>query len=68
MPLLWPAATGFAPGRGAWRSPRPRRPAVVNAGYRCPRHNQDVGGVPSSEHTRGLAADIRLPGLSLQQM
>jgi uncharacterized protein YcbK (DUF882 family) len=41
---------------------------VVNAGYRCPRHNQEVGGVPNSEHTRGLAADIRLPGLSLQQM
>jgi uncharacterized protein YcbK (DUF882 family) len=43
-------------------------PVVVNAGYRCPRHNQEVGGVPNSEHTRGLAADIRLPGLSLQQM
>lgn len=43
-------------------------PVVINAGYRCPRHNQIVGGVPGSEHTHGLAADIRLPGLSLQQM
>jgi zinc D-Ala-D-Ala carboxypeptidase len=43
-------------------------PVVVNAGYRCRRHNQEVGGVPNSEHTRGLAADIRLPGLSLQRM
>jgi uncharacterized protein YcbK (DUF882 family) len=43
-------------------------PVIVNAGYRCPRHNQEVGGAPDSEHTRGLAADIRLPGLSLQQM
>lgn len=43
-------------------------PVVIDAGYRCPRHNQEVGGVPNSEHTRGLAADIRLPGLSLQQM
>lgn len=41
---------------------------VVNAGYRCPRHNQAVGGVPNSEHPRGLAAVIRLPGPSLQQM
>jgi uncharacterized protein YcbK (DUF882 family) len=43
-------------------------PVVINAGYRCPQHNQEVGGVPNSEHTRGLAADIRLPGLSLQRM
>ena len=43
-------------------------PVVISAGYRCPHHNQEVGGVPNSEHTRGLAADIRLPGFSLQQM
>lgn len=43
-------------------------PVVVSAGYRCRQHNQEVGGVPNSEHTRGLAADIRLPGLSLQRM
>lgn len=43
-------------------------PIVIHAGYRCPSHNQEVGGVPNSEHTRGLAADIHIPGLSLQQM
>lgn len=43
-------------------------PVVVHAGYRCERHNAEVGGVPRSEHTRGLAADIDLPGLSLQRM
>ncbi len=43
-------------------------PAIVDAGYRCPKHNREVGGVPNSEHTGGLAAHIRLPGLSLQQM
>ena len=43
-------------------------PVVVNAGYRCRQHNQEVGGVPNSQHTQGLAADIRLPGLSLQRM
>ena len=43
-------------------------PVMIHAGYRCPRHNQEVGGVPHSEHTLGLAADIALPGLSLQRM
>ncbi len=41
---------------------------IIHAGYRCPQHNQAVGGVPHSEHTLGLAADIALPGLSLQRM
>lgn len=44
------------------------KPVVVHDGYRCPEHNQKVGGVPDSEHTRGNAADISIPGLSLQQM
>ena len=43
-------------------------PVVIHAGYRCPEHNAAVGGVPHSEHTLGLAADIALPGLSLQRM
>lgn len=41
---------------------------MIHAGYRCPTHNLDVGGVPNSEHTRGLAADIHVPGLNLQGM
>ena len=43
-------------------------PIVIHAGCRCPAHNRAVGGVPNSEHTRGLAADIHIPGLNLQQM
>jgi uncharacterized protein YcbK (DUF882 family) len=43
-------------------------PVLVHAGYRCPEHNAAVGGVPHSEHTLGLAADIAVPGLSLQHM
>src|ERR1700740_359876 len=43
-------------------------PVIVHDAYRCPKHNEEVGGVADSEHTRGLAADGRLPGLSLQQM
>jgi uncharacterized protein YcbK (DUF882 family) len=27
-----------------------------------------VGGVTDSEHTRGVAADVEIPGLTLQQM
>ena len=41
---------------------------VVHDGYRCHAHNQEVGGVTDSEHTRGMAADVGIPGLSLQQM
>lgn len=43
-------------------------PINVNDGYRCDVHNAAVGGVAHSEHTRGMAADIRIQGLSLQQM
>jgi len=35
------------------------QPLQVNSGYRCPTHNETVGGVPNSTHTRGLAADLR---------
>ena len=35
------------------------KPIYVNSGYRCPRHNAAVGGVPNSQHMRGEAADIR---------
>lgn len=36
-------------------------PVVITSGYRCPELNRRVGGVPSSQHTLGLAADIHLP-------
>ena len=44
------------------------KPILVHDGYRCPKHNQQVGGVSDSEHTRGMAADISVPDLSLQAM
>ena len=43
-------------------------PVLVHAGYRCEQHNHEVGGVPHSEHVRGWAADVALPGVSLQRM
>lgn len=43
-------------------------PIIVSDGYRCPEHNSAVGGVKCSQHMAGKAADIRIQGLSLQQM
>lgn len=33
-------------------------PFVVTSGYRCPKHNKEVGGDLNSAHKDGLAADI----------
>ena len=30
----------------------------INCGYRCPKHNAEVGGVPNSQHVDGTAADV----------
>ena len=35
-----------------------QKPMTVNSGYRCPELNRIVGGVPSSQHRLGEAADI----------
>lgn len=34
------------------------QPVTINSGYRCPTHNQAIGGVNNSRHTKGQAADI----------
>jgi len=34
------------------------KPIYVNSGYRCERLNALVGGVPTSDHVKGRAADI----------
>lgn len=34
------------------------QPMQVNSGYRCPELNRAVGGVATSQHTRGEASDI----------
>jgi len=38
-------------------------PIVVNSGYRSPAVNRAVGGVATSNHLTGCAADIRASGL-----
>lgn len=40
------------PLRDAWG------PLAINSGYRCPEVNKAVGGVPTSQHTKGEAADV----------
>ena len=37
---------------------RLKEPIHINSGYRCPKHNAEVGGVPNSYHAQGLAADL----------
>lgn len=39
------------------------RPVIVNSGYRSPAVNKKVGGAASSQHVRGEAADIKVPGV-----
>ncbi|MFN3229878.1 MAG: D-Ala-D-Ala carboxypeptidase family metallohydrolase [Asticcacaulis sp.] len=41
------------------------RPLAINSARRCAGHNQAVGGVPGSWHTRTLAVDIGVTGWSL---
>lgn len=40
------------PLRDAWG-----KPITINSGYRCEKLNKAVGGVPTSQHTKGQAAD-----------
>lgn len=34
------------------------RPIIITSGYRCPKHNREVGGESNSYHLQGLAVDI----------
>jgi zinc D-Ala-D-Ala carboxypeptidase len=39
-------------------------PIHVSSGYRCKRVNDKIGGVKSSQHVKGQAADIQVSGIS----
>lgn len=41
------------------------KPITVNSGFRCPKLNAAVGGVATSQHVRGEAADISAGSPSL---
>lgn len=36
------------------------KPVTINSGYRCPKHNEKVGGSSGSYHIYGQAADIKV--------
>ena len=37
------------------------KPLHINSGYRCQKHNNNIGGAKHSYHLSGMAADVRLP-------
>lgn len=37
----------------------------IHSGYRCPKHNREVGGGKNSQHLYGRAADIHMAGKSI---
>jgi len=44
------------------------RPVYINSGYRCFEYNQKIGGVISSYHGIGLAADIKVKDINLIEL
>jgi len=44
------------------------KPVMVNSGYRSPQVNLAVGSKPTSQHCLGCAADIRVPGMTPDQV
>ncbi len=43
------------------------KPIKVNSAFRCQGHNKEVGGVPASFHTIGLAIDLAPYGIKNQK-
>jgi uncharacterized protein YcbK (DUF882 family) len=41
---------------------------IITSGYRCKRHNAKVGGVKNSRHRFGMAADIKVRGMSTEAL
>ena len=39
------------------------KPIIINSGYRSPQLNKKIGGVPTSNHLTGCAADIRVANM-----
>lgn len=51
-----------------WMRDKCGKPMVINSGYRCKTHNARVGGVASSKHLYGMAADLAVPkGMTLDE-
>ena len=44
------------------------KPVYINSGYRTPTRNKAVGGAKYSYHMRGMAADIRVDGMTAKEI
>lgn len=44
------------------------KPVTITSGYRTAAHNAAVGGAKSSQHLLGRAADIRVEGVSVEEV
>ena len=44
------------------------KPVVIDSAYRCEKHNAQAGGAGKSEHVEGLAADVRVNGMTAAQL
>ncbi|MBR5272879.1 MAG: DUF882 domain-containing protein [Clostridia bacterium] len=41
---------------------------IINSAYRSPAYNKKIGGATNSNHTKGMAADIRISGVSPKEI
>ena len=55
-----------APGMEDVRAVLGNKPLPVMSGYRNPRVNKAVGGVPNSDHAFGFAVDFQVPHMGLK--
>jgi len=44
------------------------KPITITSGYRSPSHNASVGGAPNSYHTKAMAVDIVVKGMTPRQV
>lgn len=44
------------------------KPVYINSGYRTPTRNKEVDGAKYSYHMRGMAADIRINGMTAKEI
>ena len=57
------AALGRDDKGGALGRDDKEKPIIINSGYRSPQLNKKIGGVPTSNHLTGCAADIRVENM-----
>lgn len=45
-----------------------KKPMIISSGYRCQQVNKLVGGKATSQHTKGMAVDFTVKGLSVKKI